>query len=126
MKLKTPSEKSSTFSDLPYYYPGYVIRVYHNAGAHERPDSHALLCELFCARSDVLDLCDVTRLPGLSADAFNASQYGDNGGLVDVSGHLGLVWRYLPMADPLVKEWHARDLDSRLGEKRRCVACRNF
>ena len=96
-----------------FYYPGYVIRLYHNADVYDKPDAHALLCDLFCTnRDDALDLCDVTQLPGMTHNSeLNASAYGD--GLVDVSDHLGLVWRYLPMADPLVKEWHARDLDSR-------------
>ena len=25
-----------------------------------------------------------------------------------------MVWRFAPMADPLVEEWHCRDLDSRI------------
>ena len=31
-----------------------------------------------------------------------------------------MLWRYVPMADPSVDEWHSRDLDSRVSE--RCVS----
>ena len=29
----------------------------------------------------------------------------------------GMVWRFAPMADPLVSEWHCRDLDSRPSQR---------
>ena len=29
----------------------------------------------------------------------------------------GMVWRFAPMADPLVEEWHSRDLDSRISHR---------
>ena len=28
-----------------------------------------------------------------------------------------MVWRFAPMADPLVSEWHCRDLDSRISPR---------
>ena len=30
----------------------------------------------------------------------------------DISSHFGMIWRFATMADPLVVEWHSRDLDS--------------
>ena len=30
----------------------------------------------------------------------------------DISFHFGMIWRFATMADPLVVEWHSRDLDS--------------
>ena len=30
----------------------------------------------------------------------------------DISSHFGMIWRFAAMADPLVIEWHSRDLDS--------------
>lgn len=29
----------------------------------------------------------------------------------------GMTWRFAPMADPLVKEWHSRDLDSIISQR---------
>ena len=29
----------------------------------------------------------------------------------------GNLWRFAPMVDPLVREWHSRDLDSRLSDR---------
>ena len=34
-----------------------------------------------------------------------------------MSGKHGMLWRAAPMADPLVSEWHSRDLDSRVTER---------
>ena len=31
-----------------------------------------------------------------------------------MSTEFGMLWRFAPMADPLVGEWHSRDLDSRV------------
>jgi len=28
-----------------------------------------------------------------------------------------MVWRFAPMADPLVSEWHSRDLDSSISAR---------
>ncbi len=47
------------------------------------------------------------------------------GVLGDVSSSFGMFWRFSPMADPLVEEWHSRDLDSRVG-RREAEAVREF
>lgn len=39
----------------------------------------------------------------------------------DVSKSLGVVWRFAPMADDLVSEWHSRDLDSRPSARERAA-----
>ena len=36
----------------------------------------------------------------------------DSGKFGDISSHFGMIWRFATMADPLVVEWHSRDLDS--------------
>jgi len=35
----------------------------------------------------------------------------------DISSSFGMLWRFAPMADPLVTEWHSRDLDSVISER---------
>ena len=35
----------------------------------------------------------------------------------DISSYYGMLWRYAPMADPLVIEWHSRDLGSQITER---------
>lgn len=35
----------------------------------------------------------------------------------DISDSPGTLWRFAPMADPLVEEWHSRDLDSRISRR---------
>ena len=35
----------------------------------------------------------------------------------NISQNFGMVWRFAPMADPLVSEWHCRDLDSRISPR---------
>ena len=36
------------------------------------------------------------------------------GAMGDMSESAGTLWRFAPMADPQVAEWHSRDLDSRI------------
>ena len=43
----------------------------------------------------------------------------------ELSKKFGMVWRFAPMADPLVSEWHCRDLDSRISE-RELAAVKNW
>ena len=35
----------------------------------------------------------------------------------DISSVFGMVWRFAPMADGTVAEFHSRDLDSRISER---------
>jgi hypothetical protein len=62
------------------------------------------LCHIYCANREILDLCSVHDLHS------------------PVSGQpllpkFGMMWRFTPMADPTVSEWHCRDLDSRVSER---------
>ena len=38
---------------------------------------------------------------------------------MDISKSFGMVWRFAPMADSFVREWHSRDLDSKLNLRER-------
>ncbi len=35
----------------------------------------------------------------------------------DIRDTFGMIWRFAPMADPLVDEWHSRDLDSVISDR---------
>ncbi|CAG0884072.1 unnamed protein product [Cyprideis torosa] len=73
-------------------YPDWVMRVYHDIS----PDQmSAGLCNLWC-RSPFLDLCYMKELPKLP----------------HLWHHTGSMWRFLPMADPLVDVFLCRDVDS--------------
>jgi len=63
-------------------------------------ESSTQLCALSCT-SNRLDLCSVKSLP----------KYGD------ISAKFGMVWRFLPMADPYVDIMVSRDLDSRFSAR---------
>ncbi len=39
------------------FYPGYVMRLYHDFTAEDNPDDMKLLCDAFCMNPDI-DLCD--------------------------------------------------------------------
>lgn len=39
----------------------------------------------------------------------------------------GMLWRYAPMTDPAVVEWHSRDIDARISQRKDCLTLlRNF
>ena len=56
---------------------------------------------LYFSLSCRLHLCSVRSIPGFG----------------DISAKFGMVWRFLPMADPLVDVMVSRDLDSRYCSK---------
>ncbi len=88
-----------------HYPKGYTIRVYHDKSWREEDrEQMEDLCRVFCDNRDVVDLCSVRSL------------------MSPVSGQpllpkFGMMWRFAPMVDPLVDEWHSRDLDSRPSER---------
>ena len=51
---------------------------------------------------DYVDFCDAHHLPGLG----------------DISGKMGMIWRFMPLADPTVSRFIVRDLDSLLNQVR--------
>ncbi|XP_046400121.1 uncharacterized protein LOC124166578 isoform X2 [Ischnura elegans] len=69
-----------------------------NGSIHET--LHEILCHLMHAHSN-LDLCYVGNIPSLG----------------NLLGSQGNMWRFLPMADPLVDVFISRDLDSRPSER---------
>ena len=97
--------KDQNFMDTPYFkgiranlllmnkfYPDFIMRIYHNFNSID--NFNDLLIEF----------------PNL--DLFqNLPIYGD------ISRLSGSIWRFAAMADPLIDEWHSRDLDSRIGER---------
>eukprot|EP00095_Tigriopus_kingsejongensis_P001170 maker-scaffold415_size178368-snap-gene-0.26 protein:Tk01170 transcript:maker-scaffold415_size178368-snap-gene-0.26-mRNA-1 annotation:"hypothetical protein DAPPUDRAFT_96285" len=79
-------------------YPGYVMRLYHNASHSDTGFQE--LCDIYC-HSDSLDLCHVHSI----------DQYPG------INNMFGMLWRFAPLADPTVSEFHSRDLDSRISER---------
>lgn len=55
------------------------------------------LCGVYCAHPN-LDLCRIW----------------DPDSDLDLRDHFAMTWRFAPMMDPLVSEWHSRDIDARL------------
>ncbi len=62
------------------------------------------LCKIHCENSDILDLCPVYDL------------YSPASGK-PIEPKFAMLWRFAPMADPTVAEWHSRDLDSRVSPR---------
>ena len=67
------------------------MRLYHDYS--KKAEQRAAVCDLFCENDD-LDICYVRQI----------GPYGD------ISRAMGPIWRFAPMADPLVEEMHSRDL----------------
>lgn len=89
------------------YYPGWVIRVYHDknsASANRR-------CEYQCLRDDKgviydnIDFCDVSELPIDLHTSWNGDYIIPN------------LWRALPVMDSLVDLFIARDMDNCLTQR---------
>ena len=87
---------ASNAASIQSSYPGYVMRLYFNKNSMRR-DGLNKICDLFCKHPNV-DLCDVGQI----------QQYPH------LAKKFGMIWRFTPMADPLVEEWHSRDLDSKI------------
>lgn len=113
-------------------FPGYVMRLYHdypqpksdpnpalcNFLCHRRNNS---LCQTFCPRqrkeeSELCEIfCEEPRLDLCSVLDDDLQRFYAN----DFADCFGMVWRYVPMSDPLVSEWHSRDLDSWLDQRQK-------
>ena len=81
-----------------HYPEGYIARVYHDKNWEENPEVMRHLCDVYCKYHEVVDLCPVRKL------AMHGQPFLPK---------FGKLWRFSPMADPLVAEFHSRDLDSR-------------
>eukprot|EP00094_Tigriopus_californicus_P005387 TCALIF_05194-PA protein Name:"Protein of unknown function" AED:0.17 eAED:0.19 QI:35/0.33/0/1/0/0/4/0/319 len=89
--------------DLPKFYPGYVMRIY-----HDRVNVSAL-CDLFC-HNDLLDFYTYIQFTAGLGSRYSILVITHG---VMLNEKFGMLWRYIPLLDPLVSEFHARDLDSR-------------
>ena len=87
--------------DLKAKYPkGYTARIYHDSSWERDPNQMHLLCQVYCDNSDMMDLCPVQELHSPASGWPLLPKFG-------------MVWRFAPMADEFVTEFHSRDLDSR-------------
>lgn len=96
-----------------FYGPDWVMRLYHDqVGFDEKAMKY--LCDLKCNHSHV-DLCFIGSIPHYDdVEGIRKNKcftyFRDTFPSID---HPGTLWRFLPMADPLVDIFHVRDLDSR-------------
>ena len=87
--------------DLKAIYPeGYIVRIYHDKRWEENSELMNHLCTAYCEHRNMVDLCPVHEL---HSPASGQPLFPKN----------GMLWRFAPMADILVTEFHSRDLDSR-------------
>ncbi len=86
------------------YYPGYVFRLYTNMSREVEGKRYEVdtICAIAC-QYDFVDVCPVDALRLPDGQPMNTTS--------------GSVWRFYAMLDPLVDEWHSRDLDSRIDER---------
>lgn len=90
------------------YYPGWVIRIYHNIHDQGGPEkeAHNHLCDVYC-RFNHVDLCSVPLL---------VDRIGTNTTIpIDpalLSGLNPKMFRYLVMLDPNIDIFVSRDVDS--------------
>lgn len=99
-----------------FFGSGWIMRIYHDADGGERLD---FMCNVSCHHPHV-DLCYAGDIPQLgNLTGLNRLPSCMRVASVPASGVSfkidvePTVWRYLPLADPLVQEFHSRDLDSR-------------
>ena len=93
--------------DLKRKYPkGYIARIYHDKNWEESKEWMTLLCKVYCENSDTMDLCSVRKLYNTATESSQS-----------LMTKCGTLWRFAPMADKLVTEFHSRDLDSRPTER---------
>lgn len=90
----------SNLNLLQKFYPGWVIRLYHDIQPDTGP--HRKLCKIACNDNNI-DLCYVRQLPGNP--------------VID-AGHLHPpIWRFFPTLDPQVSLFLSRDLDSQFSDR---------
>ncbi|XP_023347972.1 uncharacterized protein LOC111716729 isoform X2 [Eurytemora carolleeae] len=99
LKSKYYDGVASNLDYLDEYYPGWIMRLYLDPTNLNLNASHDL-CALSC-KSNRMDLCSVLSVP----------PYGN------ISSKFGMIWRFLPLADPFVDFMVSRDLDSRFSAR---------
>lgn len=83
--------------------PGWRLRLYTNSEAWGSSDvARSKVCGQFCLADSVLDVCFMESLP--SSKAINMHNY-------NVGNKNGMIWRWIPMLDPLVDAFISRDVD---------------
>ncbi|CAB3377639.1 Hypothetical predicted protein [Cloeon dipterum] len=81
------------------HYPNWIMRVYHNMSA-DQGQFKMILEFLKMSYGDVLDMCYVDAIPDIGN-----------------STHTCYMWRFIPIADPLVDVCIVRDLDGEISER---------
>jgi len=90
-------------ADVKYKYPGYVMRLYSTINVLDR--IHDAVCHAYCC-NEHLDICDVDELPQRDGFVFD-SRIQPN----------GMIWRFLPVRDPLVSIVLVRDTDNPIWQR---------
>lgn len=87
-------------------YKGYVARVYYNSiDANMR-------CQLECTYSDVLDFCNVSRMPASLRIVLEDEDIRNHE--IDLSYMKTMTWRILPIGDTFVHIFMSRSIDSQI------------
>ena len=69
-----------------------------------------MLCEMYC-QNDTVDLCDYTEI----LESYKEIEKVDhNDSLSKLNKR---IWRFLPLMDPLVDQFIARDIDSEINDR---------
>ncbi len=99
-------------------YPNYIMRLYFNSQEVTKDsDEFKTLYNIEQSHYGYFDLCDVKDLGSkVQVTRFQQSSFkilSDSfpDSIPRLSESFGMLWRFAPMADPLVEEFHSRDLD---------------
>ncbi len=79
------------------YYPGWIIRVYHDSNIDQ-----SVTCDYEC-NEDIIDFCNVEEMPVLMNNQLNNYK---------ASYSHALMWRWFPLGDDFVDYFISRDSDS--------------
>ena len=83
---------------IKQYYPGWIIRVYHDSNI-----DHSIICEYEC-KEDIIDFCNVDEMPSL-VNKINLAYY-------KARYPHEMMWRWYPIGDDFVDYFMSRDSDS--------------
>ncbi len=94
-------------------YPKYIMRLYFNS--REIPKESRVfgkLLDLEQSNKEYFDICNVKDVDSKFSGMFKIRVTDFFAGSISgLSESFGMIWRFAPMADPLVQEFHSRDLD---------------
>jgi hypothetical protein len=104
---------NKTVNNQVFRHAGWTIRIYHNFNENQT-EVHQTLCQVYC-QNDHVDLCHV-RDVAESLNRFESAAHRSP--IPDDLGHLNrMIWRYLPLMDPLVDVFMSRDSDSDVNQR---------